>query len=171
MYPLQLLTGNVLLVTIFGMLATTLQLATVGRELMSIASPPTVSEMPAPPTRTKCQHCSSNQEATISRPEEEGAAGLDITPKEQSPWKWKEGRPLVRLLKEAPWGKTPNSSEWLDEHVSKCTTPTMTTRGPMTSPISSRRWPPLLSSWALISMRSRRCGLAKRTSRSLTTWQ
>ena len=40
MYPLQLLT---------------LQPGTVGRELTSTASPPTVSEMPAPPTGTKWQ--------------------------------------------------------------------------------------------------------------------
>ena len=42
MYPLQLLTGNVPLAAILGILVTTLQLATVGRELMSTASPPTV---------------------------------------------------------------------------------------------------------------------------------
>ena len=53
MYPLQLLTGNVLLATILKMPATTLQPATAGRELTSTASPPIVSENPAPPTRIK----------------------------------------------------------------------------------------------------------------------
>ena len=38
MYPLQLLTGNVLLAAILGMPATTLQLTTAGRELVSTAS-------------------------------------------------------------------------------------------------------------------------------------
>ena len=42
MYPLQLLTGNVLLAIILGMPATTLQLATTGRDPMSTTSPPTV---------------------------------------------------------------------------------------------------------------------------------
>ena len=41
-----------------------------------------VSEMPAPPTRTKWQCCLFDWEATMLRPEEEEAAGLDITPKE-----------------------------------------------------------------------------------------
>ena len=34
----------------------------------------------------------------------------------------------------------------------------------------SRRWPPLLASWILKSMSSRRCGLDERTSRSLIMW-
>ena len=82
MYPLQLLTGSMPLVSILGMLATTLQLATVGREWTSTASPPKVSEKPAPPTRTKWQCHLSNWEATTLRPEEEGVAGLEVTPKE-----------------------------------------------------------------------------------------
>ena len=83
MYALQLSTGNVLLATILGMLATTLQLATAGREPTSRVSPPTVSETPAPLTRTKWQHCLSDLEATMPRPEEEEAVGLDVTPEEQ----------------------------------------------------------------------------------------
>ena len=50
MYPLLLLTGNVPLT---AMLATTPQLATVCRELLLTASPPTVSRMQAPPTGNK----------------------------------------------------------------------------------------------------------------------
>ena len=68
MYPLQLLTGNV---PMAAMLATTLQLATVGRELPSSASPLTVSRTPAPVTRTKWWCHLSNQEAMMLRPEEE----------------------------------------------------------------------------------------------------
>ena len=101
MYPLQLLTGNVPLATILGMAATTQQPATAGREPMSTASPPTVSEMPVPPTRTKWWCCSFNWETTTLEPEEEEAAGLDITPEEQLHQRQKEGRPLARLLKES----------------------------------------------------------------------
>ena len=65
MYTLQLLTGNVPLAAILGMLATTLQLATAGGELMSTASPPSVSETPALPTGIKWQCHLSDWEATI----------------------------------------------------------------------------------------------------------
>ena len=84
MYPLQLLTGNVLLAAILGMPATILQPATAGREPTSTASPPTVSEMSASPTRIKWWHHLSNQEATMLRPEEEETVGLDVTPEEQA---------------------------------------------------------------------------------------
>ena len=119
MYPLQLLNGNVPLASILGMLATNLQLATVGRELTSTASPPTVSEMPAPPTRTKRQQCWSDVEATTPRWEEEGAVGLDITPKGLPHWRWKEGRPLVRPHKESHWEAFGKDSDlvWVTRQV------------------------------------------------------
>ena len=101
MYLSQFLNGNVLLAAILGMLATNPQPALVPRELKSTASPPTVSEMPATPTGTKWQCCLSNQEATMLKPEEGEAAGLYVTWKEQPHWRWKEGRPLARLLKES----------------------------------------------------------------------
>ena len=78
-------------------------------------------------------------------------------------------RALAGSLKE----KTLNSV-WATRqaYFKTCTTLTMTIRGPKTSPTPSRRWPlSMLASWALMSMRSRRHGLAERTSRSLTTWQ
>ena len=149
MYCLQLLTGNVSLAAILGMLATTPQLATAEREPMSTASPPTVSETPAPSTGTKWQWCSSNQEATMLRPEEEEAAELDITPKEWPHQRWKERRPWQGSSKTAarkPLGKTLNLSKWLGRHILRCTIPTITMRGPMTSPTPSRRWPPPLAS-------------------------
>ena len=70
---------------------------------MSTASPPTVSEMPAPPTGIKWWCHSSDQEATITmlKPEEEKSAGLDITSVEWPHQRWKEGKPLVRLLMES----------------------------------------------------------------------
>ena len=91
--------------------ATTLQVATAGREPRLTASPPTVSEMPASQFGNKWQCHSSNQEASTSRPEEEEAAGLDITPEEQPCWRWKEGKPLVRLLKESCWEALGKDSE------------------------------------------------------------
>ena len=62
-YPLLLLTCNAPLA---AMLTTTPQLATVGRELPLTASPPTGSRTLAPPTGTKWQCQSSDQEATAS---------------------------------------------------------------------------------------------------------
>ena len=47
----------------------------------------------------------------------------------------------------------------------------MTMKDPTTFPTPSGRWPPLLASWALMSMRSRRPGLDERTFGLLTTWQ
>ena len=175
MYPLQLLTGNVLLASILGMPATTLQLVTAGRELISTASPPTVSEMPASPTGTKWWHHSSNQEATMLRPEEEEAVGLDITLGEQShqkterreaPGKAPQGEPPGSLCE-----RLQNLSKVLGGCISRCIALATTTRGPTSSTTPSRRWPPLLISWALMCMRSRRHGLVERTSKSLTTWR
>ena len=118
MYPLQLLTGNVLLATIMRMttaaqlqamegVATTPkvtpQLATMGRELLLTASSPTVPGMPAPPSRTKQWGPSSYKEAEASRVEEEEAASQDAFQEEHPHQKWKERRPLAKLLKESDW--------------------------------------------------------------------
>ena len=143
MYPLQLLTGNVPLSTILGMPAPTLQLATAGRKLTSTACPPTVSEMPAVPTRIKWQCHLSDWETITLRPEE--AAGLDITPEEWPAKGRKRGNPWQSSSRRAtgkPSGKTPNLSNQLGRPISKHTTPTMTMRGPT----PSRRWPPPLGS-------------------------
>ena len=76
MYPLQLLTGDVLLATILGMSATTKLQAVVGREPMPAASIPSVLQMPAPHEGTKCWCHSSNL-----RQEEEEIVELDDTAK------------------------------------------------------------------------------------------
>ena len=47
----------------------------------------------------------------MPRPEEEETMELDDTPKEQPHWKWKEGRPAVRPLKENQWEAFSNESE------------------------------------------------------------
>ena len=109
-------------------------LATAGRELMSTASQPTVSEMPAPPTGTKWWCHSSNQEATMWRPEEEEAAGLDVTPKEQTPLKAERGEAPGKAPQGEPLGSLQerllNSSKQLGRHISRCTTAwTMTMKG------------------------------------------
>ena len=105
MYPLQLLTGNVPLAAM---------LATVGWEPPSTTTPLTVSRMPTPQTRTKWQHCSSNQEAMMPRPEEEKVAMLDVTPKEHPHQRQKKGRPLVRLLKESHQEASRKDSDLID---------------------------------------------------------
>ena len=58
MYPLQLLTSNVPLAAMLGMLATTLPQAIAHRELMPAASIPSVLEMPSPLMDAK-QRCHS----------------------------------------------------------------------------------------------------------------
>ena len=103
MYFLQLLTGNMLLASILGMPATTLQPATPGREPTWTASPPTVSEMPAPPTGIKWWCHLSDWEATMLKPEEQESVGLDVTPAEWPCQRQKEGNPLASLHKESHW--------------------------------------------------------------------
>ena len=95
MYPLQLLTGNVPLAT---MLVITLQLATVGREPPSTASPLTVSRMPAPQLELN-----GSTACMPRKQEEEEVTGLDVTSKEHPHQRQKGGRPLVRLLRENHW--------------------------------------------------------------------
>ena len=96
MYPLQLLTGNVLLAAILGMSATTQLQAVVGREPMPAASTPSVLQMPPPQGGTKCQHHSSNL-----RQEEEETAELDDTSKKHPHQRQKEGRLVAKLLKDS----------------------------------------------------------------------
>ena len=106
MHPLQLLTSDVPLAALMGMtnvaqlqamegiiatLNVTPQLATMGRELLLTASPPTVPRMLTPPSRTKWQCPLSNQEAAASRAEKEEVASLDISQEEHPHQKWKKG--------------------------------------------------------------------------------
>ena len=86
----------------------------------------------------------------------------------------KRGGPLWGSSRRAigkPLEKTLTSSKLLGVGISRCRTPTSTARGPITSPALSRRCPPSLASWALKSMRSRRCELDERTSGPLTVQQ
>ena len=162
------------LATILGIPSTTLQPATAGRELTSTASLPTVSEMPAPPTGTKQWHCSSDWEATTPRPEEEKAQGLDIMPEEWPHQRQKEGRPPARLLKECCWKafgkdfKFIQVTRWV---YFKTHHPNYDHKGTHNLPTPSRKWPPLLVSWALMATRFSWCGLAEKTSGLLTAWQ
>ena len=94
MYPLQLLIGNVPLAAIVEMPATILQSAVAGREPMSAASIPSVSDTPAPLTGTKQWHCSYDQEVSMPRPEEEETTELDITPKSHFTGKGRMEDPL-----------------------------------------------------------------------------
>ena len=136
--------------------------------------PPTASRDASIPTRIKWWHCSSNLEATMPRPEEEEAAGLYITPEEWPCQKWKEGRPLVRLLKKSHQEALRKDSalvqftRWI---YFKMHCPNYDQEESQASPTPSRRWPPLLASWALMSMRFSRYGLAERTSGLLTMWR
>ena len=169
MYPLQLLTDNVPLAT---MLATTIQPATVGRGLPSTASLLTVSKMPAPLTRTNGSAAHPTRKVMM-RPEEEEVTELDVTLEEHPHQRWKEGRPLVRLLKKNHWEafrKDFNLIQATRQAYFKMHCPNYDQEDPITPPTPSRRWPPLLATWALKSMKSSRCGLDERISGLLTTW-
>ena len=95
MYLLQLLTGNVPLATIQGMLATTQLEAILGRGLASAASIPIVWEMLAPQGGTKCWHHSS-----YLKQEEEETVETDHTTEEHPCQNQKEGRLPAKALKE-----------------------------------------------------------------------
>ena len=116
MYPLQLLTSNVLLAALMGMTTAaqlqdmegitttpkvTPQLATISREPALPASPPTVPRMLAHPSRTKWWCSSSDHEVAASRAEEEEAASLYISQEEHPHWKQKERRPLQNSSRRA----------------------------------------------------------------------
>ena len=171
MYLLQLLSGNVLLVAILGMPATTPQPAVASRAMTSAASIPRVSETSLPPTGMKQWHHSSDQWASVPRPDKEETAELDITPEEWPHQRWKEGRPMAKPLKETDERPSlRNSSGWLGEPTTWSTGLTMSMRGHTTSPLLSGKWWCLLTSWALRSMRCRRHGPGGKTSGPLTTW-
>ena len=127
MYPLQLFTGDMSLAALMGMTTAahlqavegipttpkaTSELATVGRELLLTASPPTVPRMPALPSRTKWWCSSSNQEAAASRAEEDEVASLDISQEEHPHQKQKERRLLAKHLKESCQESSPRILRW-----------------------------------------------------------
>ena len=82
LYPLQLLTSDVSLTALLGMLVTVLLQAVADRELAPAASIPNVSAMPVPQVDTKCWHHSLDQGVPASRQEEEETADIDDIPKE-----------------------------------------------------------------------------------------
>ena len=98
MYPLQLLTGNVPLAAMLGMLAATQLQTTAGSKPTPVASIPSGSEMPAPLMGAKWWFHSSDQ--GVSMPRQEETAELDDTSEEAPNQKWKEGRSVAKPLKE-----------------------------------------------------------------------
>ena len=87
MYPLQLLTSNVLLASISGMSATAQLEAVSGREPAPAASIPIVSEMLAPQGGVKCWCQSSNL-----KQEEEETVEPDHTTEEHPYQKMERGK-------------------------------------------------------------------------------
>ena len=81
LYPLQLLTGDVPLAAILGMLATAQLWAISDRGSVSAAPTPSVSGTPALQVGIKCQHCSSDQGVPTSRQDEVGQLTLTTCPK------------------------------------------------------------------------------------------
>ena len=82
LYPLQLLTGDVPLATLLGMLATTQLWTMAGSEPAHAVPIPRVPGMPALQTGTKCLCHSSDQGVLALRQEEEETVELSYTPKE-----------------------------------------------------------------------------------------
>ena len=100
LYPLQLLTGNVLLAALLRM-SVTAQLWVMTDEKPAPTAPiPRVLGMPAPPTGMKCQCHSLDQDVPAPRYEEEETLEPDYPPKGCPHWKRKEGRPVTKALKE-----------------------------------------------------------------------
>ena len=94
MYPLPLLTSDVLVAAILGMLATAQLEAVSGSRPMPAASIPIVSEVLAPEGGAKCQCHSSNTK------QEEETVELNYTTEEHPHQKQKKGRSAAKALKE-----------------------------------------------------------------------
>ena len=104
LYPLQILTSDIPLVTILGMSATAQLWAIGGREM--VPTPPISSalETPTPQLGREHQHCSSDQGApTLKGPrqDKEEAANNEDMPEECPHRKCKEGKALKEPQKEA----------------------------------------------------------------------
>ena len=100
LYPIQVLTSNMPLAALLGLLDNAQLWVMVDGELASTAPIPRVQEMPAPPTGTQCWHHSLDQDVLALRQEEEETVEPDYTPKEHPCQKQKEGRPVAKALKE-----------------------------------------------------------------------
>ena len=100
LYPLQLLASNVSLATLLGMLATAKLWAMADTEPATAASIPSASEMPAPQAGAKHLGHSSDQGVPTLRQEEEETVDIDDIPKEHPHHKQKEGRLVMKVLKE-----------------------------------------------------------------------
>ena len=98
LYPLQLLTSDVLLASLLGMSATSQLHAVADGGLVPVSSIPSVLEMPVPPMGAKCWCHSSDQDVLAPRQEEEKMADIDYPPKGCLYCKWKEGRLAVKAL-------------------------------------------------------------------------
>ena len=97
-----------------------------------------------------------------------------MTPEEWFHQRWKDGRPLGKLLKESPvkpLKRTLTWCRWPGRTTSKCTAQNLTTRAPMIYLTCSWRRPLLLPFLTLMSTKSRMCGLARRTPRLPIEWQ
>ena len=171
MYPLLLLTGNMELASILGMLATTLQLATVGRAMTSTASQPTVSEMPASPTRTRMVAPLAWLGGNHAKTRWRGNCGARHHSQRVAPLK--AGSPG-----EASQGHLPGSfweglwSHWASRWVYfKMHHPNYDHEGSHDLSHTFKKMATFVSLMDSDVHEVQRCELAKRTSRLLTTWQ
>ena len=151
------------LVALLGMLATTQLQVMADEEPAPTAPTPRVPEMSAPPTGTKCQHHSSDQDVLVPRQEEKETVEPDYTSEECSHKKRKREGWWQRPLKNPtvrPSLRSQQSCGWPGEPISRPTGPTLSRRGQMTSPACFDKLLPPIISWALRSMRCGRTGAA-----------
>ena len=95
MYPLQLRTSNVPLATILGIPATTQPQAVAGKELTSTASiPQCIGDA------SISNGCKITFDQGVPTPRQEETVELDDTPEEPPCCTWKEGRSVVRPIKQ-----------------------------------------------------------------------
>ena len=91
---------------------------------------PRVPEMSSPPTGTKCQHCSSDQDVPIPRQDEEETLEPEYPTKEcphqkrDGPWQRPLKNPTVR-----PSLRSQQSCRWQGGPISRPTSPTSSMRG------------------------------------------
>ena len=163
LYPLQLLTNNVLLAALLGMLATTQLWAVADGGPKPVTPIPGVSGMPAPLMGIKYWCHSSDQ---------------GVLPQSQKRKKWQNSMTHLKNiltenikrvdwqlrfwknLAEKPSPRGQRSSKQPGRPITRLTSPILSMRGRKTSPVCFERWLPPLTSGAQRSMRCRRTGTA-----------
>ena len=133
----------------------------------SVQVPPTTSASGTPVLQADTKHhCHSSEQGVHTPGQDEGElAYIDDIPKECPHKKQKDGRLAGRALKEPQreaFSKELDVVKVARQAYQKAHRANSNRKGCTTYPPCSDKWPPPLTSWALISMRYRRPGLARK---------